>query len=261
MEAAVRLAIFLTLLITMTGLESVLPRRVRTSSRRSRWLNHLTLAVANTVLLRVLFPVAAVGCAALAARRGWGLLAWSNLPPALDFPVGFAALDLLIYAQHRVFHRIHIFWRIHCVHHSDVDLDASSALRFHPLEMALSMLVKMGAVVAIGVPPVTVIVFEAVLNGVSMFNHANFRIPERVDRVLRRFVVTPDMHRVHHSVVRQETDSNFGFNLPWWDRLFGTYRAQPSGGHLGMRIGLEWTRPARPDSLGWLLALPFLGSR
>jgi sterol desaturase/sphingolipid hydroxylase (fatty acid hydroxylase superfamily) len=177
--------------------------------------------------------------------------------PWLAIVITVIALDLVIYLQHIAFHKIPLLWRLHRVHHADLDIDATTGARFHPIEIVLSMLVKFGAILALGATPAGVLIFEVLLNAIAMFNHANARMPQAVDRVLRLFVVTPDMHRVHHSVLPYETDSNFGFNIPVWDRLFGTYRAQPEKGHLGMTIGLSKYLRAPTDRLGWMLLEPF----
>jgi len=200
-----------------------------------------------------------VSMALLAQKSGWGLLNNFVLPYWLEVAVGVIVLDLIIYLQHVMFHTVPVLWRLHMMHHADLDFDVTTGLRFHPIEMILSMGIKLSAVVLMGSPAVAVLIFEVLLNATSMFNHGNIRLPSSVDRVLRFFVVTPDMHRVHHSVVIRETNSNFGFNLPWWDRLLGTYRDQPASGHEGMTIGLSQFRDAKRLTLPWMLALPFIG--
>jgi len=263
-EALLRLGSFATVLVVMALAEALAPRRERLLSRAARWPHNVALVVIDSVVVRVLFPVGAAGVAGLCAARGIGLLNQVALPGAVASVIAVVALDLVIYLQHRVFHRVGWLWRIHRVHHADLDLDVTSGARFHPLEIVLSMVIKFAAVAALGAPVAAVIAFEVVLNATAMFNHANLRLPAAVDRVLRWLAVTPDMHRVHHSVDRGETDSNFGFNLPWWDRAFGTYRAQPAAGHLGMSIGLPELRdPACSVPLGAMLRLPFVaaGSR
>jgi sterol desaturase/sphingolipid hydroxylase (fatty acid hydroxylase superfamily) len=244
----------------MAAWEVLAPRRGRKLPKALRWGNNIGLAALNTVLLRLLFPAAAVGMAALATQREWGLLNALDLPGWLQVPIAVVALDFAVWLQHVVVHAVPALWRLHRVHHADPDYDLTTGARFHPLEIVLSMLVKLATVAVLGAPVVAVIVFEILLNAMAMFNHANVRLPARVDRVLRRIVVTPDMHRVHHSVEDDETNSNFGFNLPWWDRLFGTYRDQPRGGHEGMTIGIRGYH--RPQDVSWLpglLALPFRG--
>jgi len=240
--------------------EMAAPRRAPTVSKALRWANNIGLVVLNTLLLRLLFPAAAVGMAAFAAQQGWGLLNYFEPPfwPAVILAV--ITLDFVIWLQHVMVHAIPLLWRLHRVHHADPDYDLTTGARFHPLEIILSMLIKFAAILLLGPPVVAVIVFEVLLNATAMFNHANVRLPAGVDRVLRWFVVTPDMHRVHHSIEDDETNSNFGFNLPWWDRLFGTYRDQPRAGHEGMTIGIRGYRT--PREVSWLpgmLALPFRG--
>uniref|UniRef100_UPI003083EF6F sterol desaturase family protein n=1 Tax=Petrachloros mirabilis TaxID=2918835 RepID=UPI003083EF6F len=213
----------------------------------------------STVLLRILFPLAAVGMAAIAAERGWGL--WNQLPMPMGLAVvlSIVALDLVIYWQHRLFHALPLLWRLHKVHHADQDFDVTTGFRFHPLEILLSMGIKIIAVALLGAPGIAVLIFEVLLNGTALFNHGNVSLPLFLDRWLRWVVVTPDMHRIHHSVVPQETNSNFGFNLPWWDRLLGTYQSQPFRGQQGMVIGLsEYQQDPRVAQLPWMLVLPFL---
>jgi sterol desaturase/sphingolipid hydroxylase (fatty acid hydroxylase superfamily) len=208
------------------------------------------------------FPAAAVGIALFVQKHqwGWGFLNNISLPNWLAVVLGVVILDLAIYLQHIVAHALPAFWRLHMMHHSDLDFDVTTGIRFHPIEILLSMAFKVSVVVALGISALAVLIFEILLNATSMFNHGNVRFPGRIDRVLRLFVVTPEMHRVHHSVVIRETNSNFGFNLPWWDRLFGTYRNQPAAGHQGMTIGLSQFRDPKRLTLPWLLALPFIGN-
>ena len=223
-------------------------------------MNNLGLVALNTMLLRLLFPAAAVGMAAFAAEQGWGLLNYSAPPLWLALIVSVIVLDFVIWLQHVMVHAIPVLWRVHRVHHADPDYDLTTGARFHPIEIVLSMLIKFAAIIVLGPPAVAVILFEVLLNATAMFNHGNVRLPTRVDRILRWLVVTPDMHRVHHSVEDDETNSNFGFNLPWWDRLFGTYRDQPRAGHVRMTIGIHGYR--HPRDVTWLpglLALPFRG--
>jgi sterol desaturase/sphingolipid hydroxylase (fatty acid hydroxylase superfamily) len=258
-ESAVRLGFFAGVFVMMAMWEIAAPRRRLSASKGSRWLANLGILVVGTVVVRILFPAATVGMALVASERGWGLLNNLGLAPAVSIVVSLLILDLVIYLQHVMFHAVPALWRLHMVHHADVDFDCTTGLRFHPLEFLLSMVIKLSAVALLGPPAVAVIIFEVVLNATSIFNHGNVRLPEAVDRVLRLFVVTPDMHRVHHSVETVETNSNFGFNLPWWDRLLGTYRGQPEDGHEAMTIGLDQFRDWRRQNLGWLLALPFSG--
>jgi sterol desaturase/sphingolipid hydroxylase (fatty acid hydroxylase superfamily) len=208
-------------------------------------------------VVRLLFPLAAVGAALDAEAQGWGLFHALDWPGWIEILIALIVFDFAIWAQHLVSHKIPILWRLHRVHHADRDIDVSTAIRFHPIEIALSMALKIGIVYALGADPWAVVAFEVILNGCAMFNHANIRLPARVEAALRLLIVTPDMHRVHHSVLRREHDANYGFNLSVWDRLFGVYVAQPEGGHEGMKIGLEPWRDDRPARLGWTLALPF----
>lgn len=255
-EVALRLGAFAAVFAGMGVWERLAPRRGLRAPRRSRWTANLGLVALNTLVLRLLFPAAAVGAAALAADRGWGLLTLVALPAGVAAALSVVALDLAVYLQHVVFHAIPTLWRLHQVHHADLDFDVTTGLRFHPIEIVLSMLYKITIVVALGAPVVGVLVFEVLLNATSMFNHGNVRMPARLDRVLRAVLVTPDMHRVHHSVLRYEANSNFGFCLSWWDRLLATYRAQPREGHEGMTIGTQQLQDARRQTLGWLLWLP-----
>ncbi|MCH8885401.1 MAG: sterol desaturase family protein [SAR324 cluster bacterium] len=241
--------------------EAVAPRRRRIAPTALRWLSNLTLVAVNTAVLRLAFPLLAVGLAALSAERGWGLLNQFTVPSWIAVAGSVVILDMAIYLQHVMVHAVPVFWRLHRMHHSDVDLDVTSGARFHPLEIVLSMGIKLILVAALGPPAVAVVIFEVLLNGTSMFNHSNVRIPEALDRWLRLVVVTPDMHRVHHSIIPRETNSNFGFNLPWWDRLFGTYRAQPEAGHGAMTLGISQFRQHRDMWLDRLLIQPLLGKK
>ena len=259
-ESAVRLGFFAGLLAIMTIAELLVPRRKLTVSKPIRWTSNLGLVAINTVVARLIFPLGAVGISLVCQEKGWGLLNILALPEWLSVIVAVIALDLAIYLQHLMFHAVPILWRLHMVHHADLDLDVTTGLRFHTLEILLSMGIKFATVMLCGAPALAVLIFEIVLNATSMFNHGNLRLPGLLDRVLRIFVVTPDMHRVHHSVRPEETNSNFGFNLPWWDYLFGTYRRQPAAGHEGMTVGLAQFRNEFVVRLHWMLALPFLGS-
>lgn len=258
-EGAIRLAAFLGVLGTMALAETLAPRRPLSVSRGFRWLHNLALIAVGTVALRLLFPVLAVAFAAIARDNGWGLFNLVHVPYWLAVAVSFAVLDFVIYLQHRLFHAVPTLWRLHMVHHADPDIDASTGIRFHPIEIVLSMAIKFCAIALLGAPALAVILFEIVLNATSMFSHANWRLPLGLDRVLRLALVTPDMHRVHHSVIRRETDSNFGFNFSFWDRLCGTYRAQPEAGHDRMTIGLSQYQDQRRQSVLWMLLLPFRG--
>jgi sterol desaturase/sphingolipid hydroxylase (fatty acid hydroxylase superfamily) len=259
-EAAIRLGFFFSVFAAIAAWEIRSPRRVLSVSKAQRWLNNIGLVFLNTVLLRLLFPAAAVGVAALASANGWGLLNIHPLPLPVAVVIAVVVLDFVIYLQHVMVHAIPALWRLHRVHHADLDYDVTTGARFHPLEIILSMLIKFAAILVLGPPVVAVIIFEVILNATAMFNHGNIRLPAKVDRVLRWFLVTPDMHRVHHSVEDDEANSNFGFSLPWWDRLFGTYRDQPRGGHEGMTIGIHHYRDAaQVDRLPGMLWLPFVG--
>ena len=256
-EPVVRLCAFASIFALMILWEILAPRRRQTIGRLRRWPGNLGIVVLDTLLVRFTFPVAAVGVALLAEAHGWGLFKAVDLPVWLVVIASIALLDLAIYLQHVLFHAVPALWRLHRMHHADLEFDVTTGARFHPIEIVLSMAIKLGVVAALGAPAVAVLLFEVLLNGTSMFNHGNVRLPVRLDRVLRWIVVTPDMHRVHHSIVPHETNSNFGFNLPWWDRLFGTYRAQPAAGHEAMTIGIEQFRDPRELRLDRLLLQPF----
>ncbi|KPL16287.1 MAG: fatty acid hydroxylase [candidate division Zixibacteria bacterium SM23_81] len=258
-EIAIRVAFFFGIFALVAIWELLAPRRTPTTSKTVRWLSNLGITFLNPAVVRLVFPILAMGLALLAQEGGWGLLNNVGLPYWLEVVVGVIVLDLVIYLQHVMFHAVPILWRLHMMHHADLDFDVTTGLRFHPIEMVLSMVIKLSVVVLIGPPASAVLTFEVLLNATSMFNHGNIHLPSGIDRKLRLLVVTPDMHRVHHSVVIRETNSNFGFNLPWWDRLLGTYRDQPAAGHEGMAIGLSQFRDARRLTLPWMLALPFIG--
>lgn len=256
-ELLFRLSCFFGTFIVVAFIEQRLPRRRPQHSRGQRWLNNLGLVVINSVALRALFPTAAVGVALLVEQNNWGLLNQYNLPYPLIVLLAVIALDFFIYLQHVLFHAIPLLWRLHMVHHADLDYDLTTGLRFHPIEIVLSMIIKFGVITMIGAPALAVIIFEILLNSSAMFNHSNIRLPKQVDGKLRLIIVTPDFHRVHHSTRKVETNSNYGFCLSIWDRLFGTYRAQPSRGHNDMEIGLEQFRRSDDLKLGKLLLLPF----
>lgn len=259
-EPFIRLGFFFGILALIGLWEVVAPRRGLTVSKSVRWGSNLGIVVLNTVVLRLLFPAAAVGMAFFAGEQGWGIFNYYAVPYWLAVVVSVIALDFVVWLQHIMVHAIPLFWRLHRMHHADLDFDVTTGARFHPLEIILSMLIKFSAIIVLGPPVVGVVIFEVLLNATAMFNHGNIRLPLKLDRVLRWFVVTPDMHRVHHSVEDDEANSNFGFNLPWWDRLFGTYRDQPRGGHDGMTIGIRKFR--EPQQVSWLngmLILPFKG--
>jgi sterol desaturase/sphingolipid hydroxylase (fatty acid hydroxylase superfamily) len=258
-ELQIRLGFFFGIFALVAVAEILAPRRKLLASKPIRWINNLGLVFLNSLVLRLLFPAAAVGVAAFAQANGWGLLNYYDLPFILAVIISVIAMDMVIYLQHVMVHSIPALWRLHMVHHVDPDYDVTTGARFHTLEIILSMLIKFATIIALGPPVVAVVIFEVLLNATAMFNHGNIKLPESVDRILRLFVVTPDMHRVHHSVIPEETNSNFGFNLPWWDRIFGTYMAQPEAGHQDMDIGIQGFR--QPKQISWLpgmLALPFV---
>jgi sterol desaturase/sphingolipid hydroxylase (fatty acid hydroxylase superfamily) len=258
-EMPIRAGVFAGVFAAMALWELAAARRPLRQSKALRWTGNLGLTLLDTLVVRAIFPAAAVGAAEFAAVRGWGLFNELAVPDPLAFVASLVALDLAIWLQHRLFHAVPLLWRLHRVHHADLDFDVTTGARFHPLEIVLSMLIKFAVVIALGAPAAAVLAFEILLNATSMFNHGNVRLPAGVDRVLRRIVVTPDMHRVHHSIDPRETDSNFGFNLPWWDHLFGTYRAQPAAGHDAMTIGIEQFRDARELRIDRMLLQPFKG--
>ncbi|MEJ2687535.1 MAG: sterol desaturase family protein [Gammaproteobacteria bacterium] len=259
-ELPIRLGCFFGIFAAMALWEAATPRRVLTQPKMSRWANNVGLVFFNSIILRLVFPAAAVGMALFAREHGWGVFNYFSVPAAVAVITSVVALDFFIYLQHVMIHAVPALWRLHRVHHADMDIDVTTGARFHTLEILLSMVIKFAVIAVLGPPVVAVILFEVVLNATSMFNHSNVRLPASVDRVLRWFVVTPDMHRVHHSMESDETNSNFGFNLPWWDYLLGTYRAQPRGGHEAMRIGITTFRDSRHCTwLTGLLAMPFTG--
>ncbi|QEG37248.1 sterol desaturase family protein [Bythopirellula goksoeyrii] len=256
--AAIRLGSFVAVFAVMTLWELLAPRRSLSTSKTPRWGSNLGLVVLNTLSLRFLVPMGLVGVTYLAQSKDWGLFHWLETPYWLAVLVSVILLDLVIYWQHVLFHLVPFLWRFHLVHHADLDIDVTTGLRFHTIEIFLSLGIKAVAIVLLGAPPVAVVAFEVLLNATSMFNHSNVQLALGIDAVLRWLVVTPDMHRVHHSWRERETNSNYGFNLPWWDRLFRTYRAQPQDGHLGMTIGLKQIRDEQQaERLHWMLALPF----
>lgn len=261
-ETYVRLGSFLTILAVLIAWERLAQRRPLSGSRPFRWTWNFLMVVVDTLCIRVLAAVwtagVAVGAAHWAQVNNHGLLNLLEVPPWIAVLSGALVLDFAIYSQHVMFHKVPLLWRLHKVHHSDVAIDVSTALRFHPIEILLSMLIKVGIVVLLGIPVLGVVLFEVILNGMAMFNHANIRLAPAVDHWLRRLVVTPDMHRVHHSVYPDETDSNYGFNLSCWDRLCRTYRPEPRDGHMEMRIGLREYPDGWRQHLGWMLLLPFL---
>jgi sterol desaturase/sphingolipid hydroxylase (fatty acid hydroxylase superfamily) len=256
-EPLVRLVAFAGIFAAMAAWEVLAPRREQNLARGTRWPGNIGVVVLDTALVRIVFPTTAVGLALLAEARGWGLFNALALPIWASVPLAVMALDLTIYLQHVLFHAVPALWRLHRMHHADLEFDVTTGARFHPIEILLSMGIKLGVIAALGTPAIGVLLFEVLLNATSMFNHSNARMPARLDRVLRWIVVTPDMHRVHHSIVARETNSNFGFNLPWWDRLFGTYRDQPAAGHEAMTIGIEQFRKPVEQRLDRMLTQPF----
>jgi sterol desaturase/sphingolipid hydroxylase (fatty acid hydroxylase superfamily) len=258
-EVAIRLGFFIAILATMSIWELLAPRRILTTSKTVRWFANLTVVSLNASLIRITFPLVPVGLALLAEKNGWGLLNIFHAPYLLAVIAGVIVLDLIIYLQHVLFHAVPVLWRLHMMHHADLDFDVTTGLRFHPIEIILSGCIKLTAVVLLGPPAIAVLIFEILLNGTSMFNHGNVRLPLNIDRLLRLLIVTPEMHRVHHSVAIKETNSNFGFNFSWWDRLLGTYREQPAAGHQGMTIGLSQFRDPGRLTLPWMLVMPFVG--
>lgn len=256
-EPVLRLAAFASVFAVMAAFELVAPWRALRADKRARWVTNLGLVVLDAVAVRVLVPATAAGVALVCEARGFGLLNVLAVPAPVAAVVAFVALDLAIWAQHVAFHKVPVLWRVHRMHHADVDLDVTSGLRFHPLEILVSSVFKIAVVALLGAPAVAVVVFEVVLNAMAQFNHANVRLPARIEPFVRLAVVTPEFHRVHHSVEPEETDSNYGFNLSVWDRVFGTYRAAPRAGLDGMTIGLAEYQDGRSAGLGWSLALPF----
>lgn len=258
-QALIRLSFFFGILILMAAWEVLAPRRPLQTSKSMRWFSNVGIVFIDTLALRLLPFYSAINISVLAENGGWGLL--NNIPLVywLKVIIGVVVLDLAIYLQHAMFHGLPILWRLHMMHHSDFDFDLTTSVRFHPIEILLSMGIKMIVVFLVGISALGVLIFEVLLNATSLFNHGNVRLTASIDRVLRFFVVTPEMHRVHHSVIIRETNSNFGFNLPWWDRLFGTYKDQPAAGHAEMTIGLSQFRDPKRLNLLWLLVLPFIG--
>lgn len=259
-EVTIRLSFFFGIFALMAVWEWRAPRRALRVSKLLRWANNLGLVFLNSFILRLLFPAAAVGVAAFAHQQGWGFFNYYALPDFAAIIAAVIIMDFIIYLQHVMVHAIPVLWRLHRVHHADLDYDVTTGARFHPLEIILSMLIKFATILLLGPPVVAVIIFEVVLNAMAMFNHGNVGLPEKLDSRLRFFVVTPDMHRVHHSVEDDEANSNFGFNLSWWDRLLGTYREQPRAGHQGMTIGIHKFRELKQSTwITGMLSMPFIG--
>ncbi len=256
-EPLIRLSAFGGIFVAMAAWELLAPRRVQQIGRSTRWPSNIAIVVLDTALVRLVFPMTAVGVALLGEAKGWGLFYAIGLSAWAAVPLGIILLDLAIYLQHVLFHAVPALWRLHRMHHADLEFDVTTGARFHPIEILLSMGIKLGVIAALGTPAVAVLVFEVLLNATSMFNHSNVRMPAWLDGIIRWIVVTPDMHRVHHSIVARETNSNFGFNLPWWDRLFGTYRGQPAAGHQAMTIGIAQFRDPAEQRLDRMLTQPF----
>lgn len=256
-EPIVRLSAFASIFSVMALWEVLAPRRRQAVTRARRWPSNLGIVALDTLFVRILFPTTAVGLALLAETKGWGLFHVLAAPELVAIVLGVVMLDLAVYLQHVLVHAVPALWRLHRMHHADLEFDVTTGARFHPIEIVLSMVLKMMVITALGAPAVAVLVFEVLLNATAMFNHSNVKLPAAIDSVLRLIVVTPDMHRIHHSVVPRETNSNFGFNLSLWDRLFGTYRAEPAAGQLGMTIGIEQFRDPAEQRLDRMLTQPF----
>lgn len=256
-DIAIRVIAFLSMFGLMASWEAIAPRRKTATLKVSRWIANLSVAVLNTMVIRIVMASGAVGVAMVTAENGWGILNMLHWPVWIEIVLAVLLLDLMIYLQHLGFHAVPVLWKIHMVHHADPDYDVTTAVRFHPVEALLSMVLKMAGVAIIGASPTSVLAFEVILNGMAMFNHANVRMPAFVDRILRWMVVTPDMHRIHHSIFPRENNRNFGFNLPWWDYMFGTYLASPSRGHERMTFGLKKFRSPACLKLLNILKLPF----
>ena len=255
-QFAVRLGALLLIVLVVAIWEVLRPRRPLSISKPLRWTNNWLISVLNTVLLSLVFPVMAVGVAMIADERNWGLFNVLDVPELVSIPLFVLVFDFTIYWQHRLYHLVPVLWRLHRMHHADPDFDVSTGIRFHPASIILSMLIKMSVVFLLGPPALAVLISEVLLNVTSMFNHGNIFIPFRADKFLRRFLVTPDMHRLHHSVIPEETNSNFGFNFPWWDHLFGSYKEQPEGGHVAMEIGVRGFQGAGDQLLHRLVLHP-----
>lgn len=255
-EWATRFSAFASVIVVMALWELWAPRRRLSVGRTRRWPSNLGVVALDSLIVRMLFPTAAVGFALACEARGWGLFNALALPIGLAAAISVILLDLAIYLQHVLFHAVPALWRLHRMHHADLDFDVTTGVRFHPMEILLSLLIKFGVIALFGASALSVLIFEVLLSATSMFNHSNIAMPAAVDRIVRLLVVTPDMHRVHHSILRAETNSNFGFNFPWWDRLFGTYRAQPKEGHDGMTIGIESFRDPAELRLDRMLLQP-----
>ena len=257
-ESYIRLGSFIGLFALLTIWEISTPKRELLELRRFRWISNIGLIIISSLLVRFILPTAAVGIALHVEQENWGFLNHYDLPFALQFLLAFILMDLAIYFQHVMFHALPLFWRFHRVHHTDLDCDITTGLRFHPFEIVISILFKFLVIATIGAPVVAVVIFEITLNAASMFTHSNIKIPSTLERIVRWFIVTPDMHRIHHSIEENETNSNFGFFMSIWDRLLGTYTKEPEGGHTNMKIGLRNFREPKWQNLRWLIYLPFV---
>ncbi|MDX8387135.1 MAG: sterol desaturase family protein [Ghiorsea sp.] len=257
-EGSLRLIVFVSIISVVMLWEFIQPKRMLTQNKIQRWFNNLTLVLLDGLIVRLLLPLGAVGIALWAEEQHIGLFNVLELGKLTSIIVTIILLDMIIYWQHRMFHKVPLFWRLHQVHHADRDIDVSTGLRFHPIEILISMLIKFAAVLLLGAPVIAVVLFEIVLNGMAMFNHGNIKLPKPIDSLLRLIIVTPDMHRVHHSVLKHETNSNYGFNISLWDKMFGSYHAQPDLGHQNMTIGLEQHQKQATHSILWMLRLPFI---
>jgi sterol desaturase/sphingolipid hydroxylase (fatty acid hydroxylase superfamily) len=257
-EGTIRIGAFLGVLSALALAELIVPRRPLSASRPKRWLANLSVVMIDTLTVRLLFVVGAMGAANFGAEHGWGLLNRVTWPAGLEILLSVVLLDLSLYIQHVIFHAVPILWRLHMMHHADLDVDVTTGVRFHPLEVALSMIIKVAVVLVTGASPAAVLIFEVLLNASSMFNHSNLRIPAMIEPLLRSIIVTPDMHRIHHSIHAHETNSNFGFNFPWWDRVFRTYRVEPQDSHVEMVLGVEHVRGTKAVTLTQMLVMPFI---
>jgi len=260
-EIFLRLGVFCLVFLVMAVWEMISPMRRLTAPKGKRWAINFSLTLMNALITRLIFPLAAVGSALIAGENNWGLFHQFAIDNRIAGIIAILALDFTIYFQHALFHHIPVFWRLHMVHHTDLDIDVTTGARFHPVEILLSMGIKMSVIILLGAPAYAVLIFEILLNATSMFNHGNISIPPDIDRLIRLFIVTPDMHRVHHSVIIRERNSNFSFNFSWWDRIFKTYTDQPDRGHAGMVIGLADFRDFRKLGLLNILALPLFGEK
>ena len=260
-ENSIRLGTFVCVFVVMAIIEHLAPRRKLHVNKQKRWFTNFGLVIVDTITLRLIMPFAAIAVASISVEKGWGIFAFTPLPVWLEIIFAIILLDLLIYAQHVASHKIPLLWRVHKVHHVDRDLDVTSGFRFHPIEIILSMLFKFLCIIALGAPVIAIFLFEVILNASAMFNHSNIKLAISVDSKLRNVIMTPDAHRVHHSAIQQETDTNYGFFLSCWDKLFNTYHAQPKLGHDKMTIGLGEHQTEQPSSLLWCLALPFQSNK